>query len=141
MTGTTHVDSVAITGLESITAIPLGGAGGEAQLPGTYEFGDHREPYREAGMTGTLVVHPRCTPVAGLDALRADDPACRPATVPTPVPPPVLNTAPVTTSPTSGSSGGSALWPWVAGGAAAAAIAVGLAVVVPRRRRGRPPPT
>ena len=59
MSGTTVVDSVTIGGLESITVVPERGAGGPDALPGTYRFGNHREPYREA-MTGRLVVLPRC---------------------------------------------------------------------------------
>ena len=60
MEGTTFVDSVAIGGLESITLVPAGGAGGIAHLPGNYRFGNHREPYREAGQWGLLRVHTRC---------------------------------------------------------------------------------
>lgn len=37
---------------------PEGGAGGTAQLPGDYLYGDHREPYREAGRWGILRVLP-----------------------------------------------------------------------------------
>lgn len=81
MKGTSLVDSVSIGGLESITVVPVGGAGGDAEVPGTYEFGNHREPYREAGMTGTIVVHPRCAAVPGLAVLRAGDQAC-PQSVP-----------------------------------------------------------
>ncbi|MBW3557379.1 MAG: multicopper oxidase domain-containing protein [Actinobacteria bacterium] len=61
MPGSNLVDSVALGGLESITVVPEGGAGGRDHLPGTYWIGNHREPYREAGMSGRLVVHPRCS--------------------------------------------------------------------------------
>jgi hypothetical protein len=35
-----------------------GGAGGLEGLPGDYLYGDHREPYREAGLWGTFRVYP-----------------------------------------------------------------------------------
>ncbi len=71
MNGSTKVASIAIGGLESIVVTPEGGAGGELQLAGTYDFGDHREPYREAGLSGTLVVHDRSTSVDGIEPLSA----------------------------------------------------------------------
>jgi hypothetical protein len=43
--------------MEAITLIPLGGAGGELQLPGDYLYGDDREPFMEAGMWGLLRVY------------------------------------------------------------------------------------
>ena len=69
MDGSTLVSSIAIGGLGVITVAPEGGAGGETALPGRYELGDHREPYREAGLTGTLIVHDTTTTVDGLDRL------------------------------------------------------------------------
>ena len=69
MAGSSLVDSVTIGGLESITLVPEGGAGGPDQLPGTYWLGDHREPYREAGLGGRLIVHPRCSETAPVAAL------------------------------------------------------------------------
>ncbi len=72
MAGTTLVGSIAIGGLESITVIPEGGAGGDGALTGRFEFGDHREPYREAGLTGSLVVHDRADLVPGLAPLTED---------------------------------------------------------------------
>ena len=34
-------------------------AGGDERLPGDYLYGDHREPYREAGLWGIMRVHAR----------------------------------------------------------------------------------
>jgi hypothetical protein len=48
---------VQIGALEAITLIPQTGAGGAAALPGDYLYGDHREPYREAGLWGFLRVY------------------------------------------------------------------------------------
>ena len=69
MKGSTRVDSIAIGGLEAITLEVVGGAGGELALPGTYWLGDHREPYRDAGLWGTLVVHGRCDDAVDLEPL------------------------------------------------------------------------
>ena len=66
MEGSSLVSSAAIGGWSSLTIIPEGGAGGELALPGTYEFGNHREAYREAGQVGTLVVYDPSTPVREL---------------------------------------------------------------------------
>ena len=77
MRGSNLVGSTAIGGLESLTVIPIGGAGGEAHLPGTYTFGNHREAYREAGIEGSLVVHDACLDVVtGLPPLDAVSAAC-----------------------------------------------------------------
>ncbi|HWH34549.1 MAG TPA: multicopper oxidase domain-containing protein, partial [Acidimicrobiales bacterium] len=69
MPGSTLVDSIALGGLESITLVPEGGAGGRDQLSGTYWLGDHREPYRQAGLQGRLIVHPRCGPEVAVATL------------------------------------------------------------------------
>ena len=71
MEGSTLVSSVAVGGLASLTIIPEGGSGGVAALAGTYQFGNHREPYREAGELGTLVVYGADAPVDGLEPLPA----------------------------------------------------------------------
>jgi FtsP/CotA-like multicopper oxidase with cupredoxin domain len=42
--------------LEVLTIEPVGGAGGLAALPGDYLYGDHREPFREAGLWGIFRV-------------------------------------------------------------------------------------
>ena len=34
------------------------GAGGRTSIPGDYLYGDHREPYREAGIWGLFRVYP-----------------------------------------------------------------------------------
>ncbi|MGH9275587.1 MAG: multicopper oxidase domain-containing protein, partial [Acidimicrobiales bacterium] len=60
MQGSSLVGSTAIGGLESLTLVPVGGAGGEARLTGTYAFGNHREAFREAGIEGELIVHDAC---------------------------------------------------------------------------------
>ncbi|MBX2998788.1 MAG: multicopper oxidase domain-containing protein [Caldilineaceae bacterium] len=56
--GSHLLDSVQVGALEVVTIQPLGGAGGEAALPGDYLYGDHRLPYREAGLWGVLRVYP-----------------------------------------------------------------------------------
>lgn len=53
------LSSVQVGALEAITLIPQGGAGGAAGLPGDYLYGDHREPFREAGLWGLLRVYSR----------------------------------------------------------------------------------
>jgi hypothetical protein len=137
MDGTTHVAAVAIGGLESIDIIPDGGAGGEAALPGTYQFGDHREPYREAGLSGQLVVYDPDNPVDGIEPLVARAPDVTSA-------PPSTSTASTTVSTTgpaqptnpattTGGSGGVAVWIVIAG--LAAAVVIGGFVWSTRRRR------
>lgn len=53
MAGTTLVSSVQIGALEAIT-IELAGT----PQPGTFVYGDHREPFREAGLWGLLKAYP-----------------------------------------------------------------------------------
>jgi len=53
--GTTMLSSVKVGGMEALTLQVE--AGGEAALPGDYLYGDHREPYREAGLWGIFRVH------------------------------------------------------------------------------------
>ncbi len=68
--GSALVSSVKLGGLEALTLTLDGGAGGPARLAGDYLYGDHREPYREAGAWGILRV--RSSPSAGASApLRA----------------------------------------------------------------------
>lgn len=55
--GTDLLDSQLVGGLEAVT-LHIAAAGGEARLPGDYLYGDHRGPYREAGLWGFLRVHP-----------------------------------------------------------------------------------
>lgn len=56
--GTRLLSSLQLGGLEAITINLKGGAGGPEQLPGDYVYGDHREPYREAGLWGLFRVYP-----------------------------------------------------------------------------------
>jgi hypothetical protein len=55
--GSDLVSSLQVGALEAITIKPLGGAGGALGLPGDYLYGDHREPFREAGLWGLLRVY------------------------------------------------------------------------------------
>lgn len=107
MAGSNVVDSVTLGGLESVTVVPEGGAGGPDHLPGTYWIGDHREPYREAGLSGRLVVHPRCSETAGATPL-----------------------------PGSPSCDDSGAWASLVGGSVAL-VAIGVGAVVWRSRRRR----
>jgi hypothetical protein len=66
--GTTMMSSVQVGGLEAVTLALVGGAGGRLGLPGDYLYGDHREPYRDAGLWGLLRVY---GPGADGAALRA----------------------------------------------------------------------
>lgn len=50
------LNSLQVGPLEAITISPLGGAGGPTGLPGDYLYGDHREPFREAGLWGIFRV-------------------------------------------------------------------------------------
>lgn len=56
--GTDMLASVQVGGLEAITIHLAAGAGGRDGLPGDYLYGDHREPYREAGLWGIFRVYP-----------------------------------------------------------------------------------
>lgn len=52
------LSAVQVGALEAVTLMPDGGAGGPAHLAGDYLYGDHREPFREAGLWGLLRVYP-----------------------------------------------------------------------------------
>src|SRR5437867_12045567 len=54
---TDMLSSVKLGGMETITISLAHGAGGNANLSGNYIYGDHREPYREAGLWGLFRVH------------------------------------------------------------------------------------
>ena len=60
--GSNIVATQAIGAREVLTIVPLGGAGGEAHLPGDFVYGDSRGPYRDAGVWGVLHVYPRHQP-------------------------------------------------------------------------------
>ncbi len=55
--GSDMLSSVQIGGSEAIAIWLQGGAGGTGGMPGDYLYGDHRQPYREAGLWGLLRVH------------------------------------------------------------------------------------
>ena len=63
--GTDLVSSIQVGALEAVTIDLDGGAGGPAGLPGDYEYGNHREPYRQAGAWGVLRV--TCPPAGSPD--------------------------------------------------------------------------
>ena len=56
--GTNLISSLQVGALEAVTIDLRGGAGGGDALPGDYLYGDHREPYREAGLWGIFHVRP-----------------------------------------------------------------------------------
>lgn len=60
--GSDLLSSIQIGALEVITIAPVQGAGGSAGLPGDYLYGDHREPYRDAGLWGIFRVYPPGAP-------------------------------------------------------------------------------
>ncbi len=51
------LNSLQVGPLEVVTIIPLQGAGGATALPGDYLYGDHREPFRQAGLWGIFRVY------------------------------------------------------------------------------------
>ncbi|MFQ5794831.1 MAG: multicopper oxidase domain-containing protein [Candidatus Bipolaricaulia bacterium] len=55
--GSDLLSSIQVGGLEAISIVPVHGAGGRVGLPGDYLYGDHREPYREAGLWGLFRVY------------------------------------------------------------------------------------
>lgn len=54
--GSNLLSSILVGGMEALT-LTLNGAGGPGGIPGDYLYGDHREPYREAGLWGLFRVH------------------------------------------------------------------------------------
>jgi len=56
--GTDLLDSIQLGGLNALTLVLDGGAGGRHALPGDYVYGDHREAYREGGLWGLFRVYP-----------------------------------------------------------------------------------
>jgi hypothetical protein len=55
--GTAMYSSLPLGGLATATLHLADGAGGTSWAPGDYVYGDHREPYREAGLWGLFRVH------------------------------------------------------------------------------------
>jgi hypothetical protein len=49
--------SLHLGGLAAATLQLADGAGGVGHAPGDYIYGDHREPYRDAGLWGLFRVH------------------------------------------------------------------------------------
>ena len=64
--GSNLLRSVQLGALEAITVIPESGAGGRSALTGDYLYGDHREPYREAGLWGIFRVYGQAQPGVSL---------------------------------------------------------------------------
>jgi hypothetical protein len=67
--GSNLVSSAQLGALGVLNLEPQGGAGGNARMPGDYLYGDHREPYREAGLWGLLRVLAPGDPRARIKAL------------------------------------------------------------------------
>ena len=65
--GTPMLSSVKFGGMEALTLEVE--AGGEPPLSGDYLYGDHREPYREAGLWGLFRVHAPGSPSAKIRSL------------------------------------------------------------------------
>ena len=55
--GSDMLDSVQVGALDALTIVVSHGAGGRTGIPGDYIYGDHREPYREAGLWGIFRVY------------------------------------------------------------------------------------
>ena len=70
--GSDLVSAVQIGGSEAVTLVLDRGAGGRSAIPGDYLYGDHREPYREAGLWGLFRVHPSDTGDVPLLPLEGD---------------------------------------------------------------------
>ena len=68
--GADMLSSVQVGGLEALTIRIAFGAGGRTSVPGDYLYGDHREPYREAGLWGIFRVYPAGADVNTLVPLR-----------------------------------------------------------------------
>jgi len=54
------LSSVQVGGLEAVTLRLEGGAGSGLGMTGDFLYGDHRLPYRDAGLWGLFRVHPPC---------------------------------------------------------------------------------
>src|SRR5439155_19284434 len=57
--GTDMRSSLHLGGLAAATLHLVDGAGGAARAPGDYVYGDHREPYRDAGLWGMFRMYSR----------------------------------------------------------------------------------
>jgi FtsP/CotA-like multicopper oxidase with cupredoxin domain len=67
--GTDMRSSLQLGGLATATLHLADGAGGAAQAPGDHIYGDHREPYRDAGLWGLFRIHGRGAPGVRLQRL------------------------------------------------------------------------
>lgn len=67
--GTAVRSSLPLGGLAAATIHLADGTGGTARAPGDYVYGDHREPYRDAGLWGLFRVHVPGTPGVRLQRL------------------------------------------------------------------------
>jgi hypothetical protein len=67
--GTDMRSSLQLGGLATATLHLADGAGGVARAPGDYVYGDHREPYRDAGLWGLFRVHSPGAPGVRLQRL------------------------------------------------------------------------
>jgi len=67
--GTDMRSSLHLGGLAAATLHLADGAGGAARAPGDYIYGDHREPYRDAGLWGLFRVHSPGAPGVRLQRL------------------------------------------------------------------------
>lgn len=74
--GSMLVSSIQLGPLGALTLDLEGGAGGPARLVGDYLYGDHREPYREAGLWGLLRVRDPCADAEGLRPLPTAEAMC-----------------------------------------------------------------
>jgi hypothetical protein len=68
--GSTLLSAILVGGMQALTLILADGAGGPGGLAGNYLYGDHREPYRDAGLWGIFRVHAPHAPTARLRPLR-----------------------------------------------------------------------
>jgi hypothetical protein len=55
--GSNLLSAILVGGMEALTLTLADGAGGPGGLAGDYLYGDHREPYRDAGVWGVFRVH------------------------------------------------------------------------------------
>ena len=67
--GTAMRSSLQLGGLAATTLQLADGAGGAARAPGDHVYGDHREPYRDAGLWGLFRVHSPGAPGVRLQRL------------------------------------------------------------------------
>jgi hypothetical protein len=74
---------------EKMDALVSGGAGGDAQQPGDYFYGDLRRPFTQAGMWGLFRVLPDTCATGGVFMLKCLDQAALPAPTPTATPNPI----------------------------------------------------